>query len=166
MLKSAIPRRRNTLRSREAAYEEALNVGDIETLEKIVAPEDEGPSGKRKRKRSVGLVDDSRHVFSRMSRFGEPFLIYASHFSAPKRKRSSPLPGSATSEKLNLPEFDGPGKETTDGGGSVNGSLKAESMSKGRSKRSKKDKDGSVDPEGNVVPHDQYCAPLTTLIRL
>ncbi|KAG9002512.1 Plasma membrane sulfite pump involved in sulfite metabolism, partial [Tulasnella sp. 427] len=39
--KSSMPKRRNTLNSREAAYEEALERGDIAAMEKLAAPNDD-----------------------------------------------------------------------------------------------------------------------------
>ena len=61
-----MPKRRNTLNSREAAYEEALERGDLAALEKITAGEDDDESvalGKRKRKRSGGTTagDETRY---------------------------------------------------------------------------------------------------------
>jgi len=104
-------------------------------MNKITAGEDEDSGGlsntKRKRKRSGGTVtEDSGSV---------------------KRKRSSPTPGSTTSDKPNLMELDAVKDDTAT---SVNGSVKAEATASRRTKRSKKDKEPSVDVDdsGSAAP--------------
>lgn len=65
--RSSMAKRRNTLNSKEAAYEEALERGDLEAMNKITSGElDDSATasgGKRKRKRSGGPAgDDARYV--------------------------------------------------------------------------------------------------------
>lgn len=66
-----MPKRRNTLNSREAAYEEALERGDIAAMEKITAGDDEDDTaalGKRKRKRSGDMPGANETRFDRSYR--------------------------------------------------------------------------------------------------
>ncbi|KAG8886169.1 hypothetical protein FRB97_007207 [Tulasnella sp. 331] len=122
----SLPKRRNTLNSREAAYEEALERGDIDALNKITATQDEetaaANAAKRKRKRSGGTsaADD-----------------------AARRKRSSPTPGSVTSDRPSALDVD-ISRDINDGTVSVTGSSKADTTVR-RGKRTKKEKEASLD---------------------
>ncbi|KAG8959392.1 hypothetical protein FRC03_008041 [Tulasnella sp. 419] len=130
-IKSSSTRRRNTFNSRGPAYEEALQAGDLDALEKIAAPEDEegATGGKRKRKRSGGVGNDEAN--------------------APKRKRSSEVPGSTTPDPQDPNELDSPQKDAQDGPASVNGSLKNEATIR-RGKRAKKEKEPSQETEATA----------------
>ncbi|KAG8906706.1 Plasma membrane sulfite pump involved in sulfite metabolism [Tulasnella sp. 403] len=141
-MKSAMPKRRNTFNSREAAIEEALERGDVDALKKMTAGEDDEAApapGKRKRKRSGGTTaanaDDAGSV---------------------KRKRSSPTPASVTSEKPNMFDVDLPGKEGNDGTASTTGSTKAESAAARRGGKRKKEKEPSMD-----IDDSASLAPLS-----
>ncbi|KAG8985716.1 hypothetical protein FRB93_005650 [Tulasnella sp. JGI-2019a] len=124
--RSSLPKRRNTLNSREAAYEEALERGDIDALNKITATQDEeaaaANAAKRKRKRSGGM---------------------SAADEAARRKRSSPTPGSVTSDRPSALDVDVL-RDTNDGTVSVTGSSKADTTAR-RGKRNKKEKEASLD---------------------
>lgn len=112
---SAMPKRRNTLNSKEAAYEEALERGDIVAMEKLAAAnedDDDSGVGKRKRKRSGGGVngtEESRYAKTLLAPrsvgwpgslircgFGfslwSPFPLLSSHLVRQKENARHPRP--------------------------------------------------------------------------
>ncbi|KAG9041529.1 hypothetical protein FS837_012139 [Tulasnella sp. UAMH 9824] len=136
--KSSLPKRRNTLNSKEAAYEEAFERGDIAAMEKLAAAigdDDDSGVGKRKRKRSGGGVNGVE----------EPS-------NAAKRKRSSPtsMDSPVPSEKPTLMDVDGTGKDQ-EAPVSVNGSVKTEVARKPLKRSHKaKEKEPSLDVDDNA----------------
>lgn len=145
------------MNSREAAYEEALERGDIDALNKITATQDEetaaASAAKRKRKRSGGTsaADEAARCvhsfFPGKGSLGVDFLGALRdflYFFPARRKRSSPTPGSVTSDRPSALDVDISSRDMNDGTVSVTGSSKADTTVR-RGKRTKNQKEASLD---------------------